>query len=580
MLKAVKSSLKGRWSHVLLVLLLILCLGWTFRASYPLLSNRYNVVDDARKVIYWMHEYRDPELFKDDYLTEIAKNGVFSPGFNFLFRLASFFSDPVFFGKLLVFPLVILSMIYFFRLGKAIKDEWSGLLLSALFFLTHFDTISLGLQKSFAFPFLSMFLFYLVKKKFWKMSIMLVLQGLFYPPIFILSTVIYAFSVLLKVGCRKGLRCILINEGNLHFLIACLLVLGLFLALRWDSSTQLLVTKPYSILSISKLKQMPEFAIGGRFSVFSPGVTFGIPNYLLGDKPLGMTLMGMPFKRAWLFLVSLFIVLVCPRAAFDLPKEIWATVVAGLLLYAAAFLSMFLLYFPERYIFHALSIFLLVFVSVNFTKSIEIILSFLRKYLTILSVETVRRNVCITSTLALCGWAFVYVRGHGGLTVPSIRYGGSRSALYEFVSTLPKDVLIAGSPEQPSEIMKSIPIFSKRKVFLNAEFLDLTEETKARAFGFYKMYYSDSYEEILDFCTKNKITYLLVNLSHFPESGKEVKAHGPEIRPYREFVKGLIQGRSSFALKKVPDSAKIFNQRNIYIIRVKDLENVQKETKY
>lgn len=578
MLKAVKNSLKGRWSHVLLVLLVILCLGWTFRVSYPLLSSRYNVVDDARKVIYWMHEYRDPELFKDDYLTEIAKKGVFSPGFNFLFRLASFFIDPVFFGKLLVFPLVILGMIYFFRLGKAVNNEGAGLLLSTLFFLTHFRYISQGLQKSFAFPFLSMFLFYLIKKKFWKMSIVLVLQGLFYPPIFILSSVVYAISAIIEVGFSKGLKRIFLKNGNIQFLIAFLLVLGIFLSLSLNNRIELLITKPYTILSISKLKQMPEFGMRGRFRVFyppPPGATFGIPNYLLGNRPLGMTLIGLPVERGWLFLISLFIVLVCRRAAFNLRKEIWVTLLAGFLIYGVAFLLMFLLYIPQRYIFYALSLFLLVFVSVNFTRSIEIILSFLGKRLPILRLDAVRHTVYITSVIALCVWAFAYVRTHGGLTVPSIRYGESKKVLYDFVSTLPKDVLIAGSPARPRDTMKNIPILSKRKVFLNAEFVGLTEEMKTRTFDFYRAYYSNSYEEILDFCREYKITHLLVNLDHFPIPEKGVKAKLPKSSPYREFVERIIRVESSFALKNVPDRGKIFNQDSVYIIQVRDLAMLQ-----
>jgi len=571
MLEVVKNLLEDKWSHGLLLLLIILCLIWTFRASYPLLSNRYNVVDDARKVIYWMHEYRDPELFKDDYFKEIAKRSVFSPGFNFLFRLASFFVDPVLFSKLLVFPLVVLGMIYFFRLGKAVSSDEAGLLLSTLFFITHFGYISQGLQKSFAFPFLSMFLFYLLKRKFWEMSIVLLLQGLFYLPIFILSSVVYVISTIIEVGFRKGLKRIFVKNGNKQFLIAFLSVLIVFLIITLSERVELLITKPYTILSISKLEQIPEFDIHGRFGVFYPGATFGIPNYLLGNRPLGMTLIGLPVERSWLFLISLFVVLVCRRAAFNLPKEIWATLLAGFIIYVLSFLLMFLLYIPQRYILYALSLFLLVFVSVNFMRSIENILSFLGKYLTALRLETVRRTVFIMSTIALCAWGFVYTRAHEGLTVPSISYGESGKALYEFVSTLPKDVLIAGSPEQPSDIMKNIPLFSKRKVFLNAEFVGLTEETKTRAFDFYKAYYSDSCQEILNFCRKYEITHLVVNLDHFPMPEKKVRIKIPKSHPYREFVKHIIQGKSNFALKKVPDSAKIFDQHGIYIIQVRDL---------
>ena len=108
-------SANRRW---LLSLALLIAILVALRVQWSRLNDPYTIQDDFRK-FHWMRRFEDPELFVDDPLTsptEISLGPVYllvdeaRPGYSLLFFLASPLIPPVIFNKLLIFPLLLLSV--------------------------------------------------------------------------------------------------------------------------------------------------------------------------------------------------------------------------------------------------------------------------------------------------------------------------------------------------------------------------------------------------------------------------------------------------------------------------------------
>jgi len=115
--------------------------------------------------------------------------------------------------------------------------------------------------------------------------------------------------------------------------------------------------------------------------------------------------------------------------------------------------------------------------------------------------------------------------------------------LLNYVSTLPKDVLIAGDPE----VMSNIPLFAQRSVFLSSEISYVGEE---RVEDFFGAYYADRSEDVYAFCEAYGVDYFVVNQEHF---SADYLAEGAFFYdPYNKYVVDFIAGRTDFFFTSVP----------------------------
>ena len=77
-------------------------------ANWRLLRPDF-VSADALVHQYWMWQFRDPALFNDPLTAELRQSARYPEGYEALFRLASQFVDPIFFGELVGVALMALS---------------------------------------------------------------------------------------------------------------------------------------------------------------------------------------------------------------------------------------------------------------------------------------------------------------------------------------------------------------------------------------------------------------------------------------------------------------------------------------
>ncbi len=129
--------------------------------------------------------------------------------------------------------------------------------------------------------------------------------------------------------------------------------------------------------------------------------------------------------------------------------------------------------------------------------------------------------------------------------------------LLEYLSTLPKDVLIAGDPE----IMSNIPLFSERRVLFSSE---ISYVGGTKVVDFFDAYYAESADRVLTFCQQYGVDYLVVDERRF---SPDYLANGRFFySPFNESIAQSVAARSNFILPQIPDSHKAFQSDPLFVI--------------
>ena len=110
---------------------ILIALAIAIYSNFPALTNRYVFCDDVRQQIYWMQQFRDPDLFKGDLLTDYAKY-IVPWGVTFLYYALSFIIDPIITSKLLPVILFSISALYVFKLVRHFTDNYTAFLTASI----------------------------------------------------------------------------------------------------------------------------------------------------------------------------------------------------------------------------------------------------------------------------------------------------------------------------------------------------------------------------------------------------------------------------------------------------------------
>lgn len=117
--------------------------------------------------------------------------------------------------------------------------------------------------------------------------------------------------------------------------------------------------------------------------------------------------------------------------------------------------------------------------------------------------------------------------------------------IYEFVGSLPKDVVLAGNPV----IMSGIPLFSQRSVL----FRDLMPNSNPNApifiRDFFNAQYAESPKVVLDFCQRYRISYLVIDDREFASDYLDRKNFF--YQPFNDEIVAMVAGRSNFVLPQI-----------------------------
>ncbi len=538
---------------LLLVILLLIAEGLAVHSALPLIQSSYVIQNDVRHTAFWMYQYQDPDLFPNDYIVNTKRGGSLSLGHNFVFWVFSHWMDPILFSEILVLLIAPLTAYLLFRLGERLRGVTTGFLLAGLFLATHFSWIAEGLPRSFALPVLAGFALALAARRWIVAGVVLVVSVTIVPHVAVLCGAIW---LLQTIRFRNPLR-VRLERRSFVALIAATALCGLFLILTRPDVGRGTLSTFYSIANYSAVRNNPQFNPGGRHAMFSDSRLFGvIPLHFVNTSYIGLTLIGYPVKRMFLGFLAIAGAALCFRRLRSVPKLAWSVLLGGLGTYLVALTVMLALYMPGKYMRYSLSLFLLLFVSWTFSVCAARAAEWLRRR------GGVARGVTVLILcLAVLVPTFLLGAVNKTLRVSGVVDQRDYRAVYESIATLPKDVLIAGPPSL--EVLNNIPVFSKRSVFLNGEFLDLTEEAKRRGMAIFDAYYTDSPDALAAFIREEGITHLFVVPALFD---RELLKEGYYYHPYRERIVAITAGREEFVLEKVPEDFAVLMTYDAFLV--------------
>lgn len=606
-----------RFTRPIIIVLLLISVAISIYVNYPFLKDRWLINNDLRTTTYWMPKFQDPELFNDYVSKRMIQNSYkYSLGYVLLYYMTSFIMEPILFSKILPLILVPLTMYFFFKIGRLIAGNIAGIFASffVIPFLQYY-TFAGGITRAFCWPLLAAFVYFLLSKQYWKVSLVLILEALFYAPILLLCGLTYLLSFLYIRWKGKKVRLgFAFSKEKLIWggLGTIVIVLILFQTI----AGQLTIDR--------KTLDMSSYGPGGRHPTFSNKQvyygsiigkeikklgTFKIPQqYIFGRGGI----VGSKGKDAdkvgplvFIFLLSLL--WLGRHALRRLDKDLWGLFLLSLILFVVAWNFLPRLYFPIKHTFGML-VFLIVagaaslaqlmrttaslslkgIVTRGFSLSGLILFfpSFLCNYkvvlwvmvggcLAILILPLIFRKVITTQArynlqlvvvvIGIGFWLSMFSKVTG-LVDPTPQ----QRELYGFVSTLPKPSLIAGYPRD--ENLDNIAFYSKRGVFMSQEFFGsltangLDKEIERRTSDVLDAYYAESWDTVLDFCRKYGVTYLLVN-----------KKYLDKVHPYYQPINSKmahLKERSNFVLVQIPDSLFLFKEGSVGIIDCRDLARI------
>ena len=538
-------------------------------SQYPALVNDYIINGDVPQHVYWMQQFRDSELFKNDLLTDFAKS-IQPWGAIAVYRLLSFISDPLWVSKVLPIVLLVVSSVYVFRLVKYLAGNVTGFIASLLFMIMPVfpGVMAGGTPRAYVYPLLISFLFYLIRKDFFKTSVILLLQPLFYPSIFFVCGLAY-FLAFVEM---RPFRLVKQHAGRILYFTAAVslgvaLLAGKYL-LDQNPNLGTMVTK-------DQAASWPELSVEGRYAVFPTAplheaviqqtrATF-MP--LIAYSPIYLAL--REFKPASLspgtlksfiwwsipFIVLVgvaFLVVEIKRGQVVFPRELLYLLVASAIMYELADLVFLKLWLPSRYIQYSLAVVTLVFVSLAIGRILA---------------KVTRPGMKALASGVVIGILLLHfnINQNAGMDNQS-----DKKEFFEYLGTLPKNSLIAAYPT----LADYIPTFSKRKVFLNQELSQPSHDTywlsiRARTYEFFDAYYAGDLAKVAKFCDKNHIDYLIVDKRHF--SREFLEQRRLYFEPFNSYIKKITRDKSEYALLQNLPKLITFQDGNILVIRVSTL---------
>ncbi|OGR25452.1 MAG: hypothetical protein A2139_07485 [Desulfobacca sp. RBG_16_60_12] len=516
-------------------------------AHFQALANPFIINDDVRQQLYWMQQWQDPALFRGDFLTGYAR--AYVPwGVKGLYWLASWWVSPLNFSKLLAGFLFVFLAICLFKIGARLADRRLGWAMVVCFWLMPFflDNLSGGLSRSFAAPLLALFWLGWLARRPWVVGAALLLQALFIPYIFMVAALAALLAWLLARLGRDSPPPFPAQAA--HFIL-----LGLGAALVVGLNLQFSAGGYGPLVSAAEMVNRPEFYAHGRYCF--------LPEASLLWELLRPWEMILPF-RAWgsvaggLAGAGLLVLVAAGLRRLDWPawrqplKSAWYLGLASLALYFLARLFLLKLFVPDRYLMYTLNL----FYCLGLALGVE----------TALRVSRWPRSLAILVLVAAAALGAWRLQGVG------LKDYSAYQAVYAALAETPKDALIAAHPN----LMDTIPTFAQRRAFATYELahpwsLGLWAKLQPRLADLFRAYYAADPQEVVAFCRKYGIAFLIVDDRHYTPAflkggfflfpgekphlpgvarGLAERIYCPFFAPFDEQIQNVTAGRLNYAL--------------------------------
>jgi hypothetical protein len=270
-------------------------------------------------------------------------------------------------------------------------------------------------------------------------------------------------------------------------------------------------------------------------------------------KPESFTpMLGLQVMLVGIFIVTIFLINEIRKGNLVIPSELPYMLLASAIMYELADLFLFRLYLPGRYLTYSVPPIMVIVISLTIVRLIS--------YVTHKSLKA----ALTVGLIALFSASFINMRGIG------LNDQSKNKNLYRYLNTLPKNALIAASPY----VADYIPTFSKRKVVINFELshpwsVQYWQVIKSRTRDFFHAYYSAEHSDVVEFCKRHKIDYLVVDKRDFnPEHLAVGRIY---FEPFDSEIRSYVRNRKQFALLNIPESDRSFVDGNLFVIDVNRL---------
>lgn len=554
-------------------------LSLTFGAVYSIVAlqpgwgSEYVVQDDARQHLFWMQRFLDPELFPQNLVADYFQS--LAPwGYNALYYLvAKLGIDPFFFSKLLPIGLGIMTTAYGFGLCLEIlpipaAGFLASLLLNQSLWIS--DDLASGTSRSFLYPLFLAFLYYLLKRSLLPCAVAIALQGLFYPPVLLISGGI----LVLRLWGTTRLREKAPQPDRLRHPywfygiclgVTCLVLLPEAIA---DSGFGPVMTKAVA-------RDLLTFAPGGRTEFFSNDFW----HFWLAGSRSGIRLSLNPPIVGAGFLLP--ILLYFP-SRFPLTKQVNRNVLifielllVSFGLFFAAHALLFKLYLPSRYTLHSLRITMALTAGIALILLLDAVLGWVQN-------QKTKNNSSLASTLSITMRQFLALGLTATLGVAIVFYPnlfwqdyfpragyvkGSVPELYEFFLKQPKNTLIASLAEE----VNNLPSFSKRSILVGREYSipyhqGYYNQFRQQASDLINAQYSPNATVLQDFIHKYEIDFLLLDRGALTPDYVANNSWLQEFQPIAtETVVKLQQGVTP-ALAKLEQRCSVFETEGLVVL--------------
>lgn len=479
--------------------------------SYKLFSSEFIVQDDARAHVFWAYKYLSTGYFKEDLMADYFE--TMAPyGYRFFYKYAAVLNIPPFLlNKLVPVILGFATCYYAFRLSyriflNPIVAFVATLLLNHM--LWGHDNIPSGTPKAFVYPLLLASLLLILKKAFWPLILIFILESLFFPHALLISLTTYGLTL---IEFRNGKLCFNFNRKDLVFI---LVVIGV----------GLLVLLPYAfktndfgpLVTAKEAVNLPEFQKGGRSAFFSDSYwKYWVSSSRSGMWPRsieGITNVCLLLSLAFCFMSKRFGFLgLSPSASANI-GVLYRLIIASLLLFFLAHLMLFHLHLPSRFTQH----------------SVRIVVALLAAHVLVTSGQYIWRQLKTGNisaglksgyayallTLYACLLAYPLVLGIFGVNIIDRGHFkvGKQAQLYRFFSQQPTDSVVAVL----SEFANNIPAFSLRSVVYSNEYAIAYHrgyytklETRRKEMD--AAYLTDNADELREFIDKYRVSHFVID---------------------------------------------------------------------
>ena len=518
-------------------------------AHWQAFRSPFVINDDVRQQIFWMQQWLEPNIYPNDYLAGYARDYV-SWGVIAIYRVASVFMDPLQFTKVLTGILFVLSALLIYCLCLELRDDLAALMGVCIYFLfgLFLGEMSGGLPRAFAFPLLIGYLCLLARKHLLLAAITVLVQSIFIPYIFLLCLTTHLFYLAHLIGrslvrheaddsktptVRIAIQFIPLTIG------ACLMMLKyvVFKSPRFGS-----------LVGMQEIAGKIEYTAVGRYEVLRPfhkelieHWTFILPFHEWGPIAgwcsfaavvgLAVFAISRPRKNIYPGAFRVFVYLMA----------------ASFILYVLSCSIPLKLFIPARYLEYSLT----VFYCICLAACLKIVIDHLN----------LKRIVF--------PWLFLFLTLLGALRLHNVELFdySAYSPLYRFFDSTPVDAVVAGHPE----VMDNVMTFSRRKAFVtyklsHAWIQPYWSVIKQRTYDLFDAYYSNSAEQIRNFCKRNGIGYIVVREEDFSEQRlREGKVY---FQPFGSYIAEITRSRAGFAILNTDLFPPVFRMEGVRVVRI------------